>query len=105
MPLLNVNPMTKSQYQSTLKTIMNECKRCIIRWDEYVQAMDRLTDAEMKALPVAQGEPSYNDTDVAYIRSALGGLKNVVRHYHNQEKLGTDDPSYFIEFIADPIVF
>lgn len=105
MPLLNVNPVTHGQFQSTLKTMCNEVKRCTMRWDEYVQFVERYTDEEIKALPLSAGETAYNDTDVAYLRSAVVGIKNLVRHYHNEAKLGTDDPSYFIELIADAVVF
>lgn len=105
MPLLNVNPVTHAQFQSTLKTMMNEVKRCTMRWDEYVQFVARLSDAELKALPVTGSEMAYNDTDVAYLRSAVLGMKNLVNCYHNEAKEGTDAPDYFIELIADAVVF
>ena len=105
MPLLNVNPVSHAQFQSTMKTMMNEVKRCTLRWDEYVQFVARFTDAELKALPVASGETAYDDTDVAYIRSAVLGMKNMVHCYHNESKEGTDAPDYFIELIADAVVF
>lgn len=103
--ILNVNPISHAQFQSTMKTMMNEVKRCIIRWDEYTQFVARLTDADIKALSLQQGETAYDDTDVAYIRSAVLGVKNIVHAYHNESKEGTDDPSYFIEQIADAVVF
>ena len=105
MPILNVNPISHAQFQATMKSIANEVKRCIIRWDEYTQFVDRLTDDELKSLPLTHGETAYSDTDVAYIRSAVTGIKNLVHAYHNEAKEGTDDPSYFIELIADAVVF
>jgi hypothetical protein len=105
MALLNVNPINHAQFQSTMKTMANEVKRCTLRWDEYVQFVARFTDAELKALPVQAGETAYNDTDVAYIRSAVLGMHNLCNMYNGEAKEGTDTPSYFIELIADAVVF
>jgi hypothetical protein len=98
-------PTTKKVFQSNLKTLMNELKRCTIRWEEYVAWVATFTDQELLDLPLASGEAGFSAQDVAYIRSAVLGMKNVVHSYHNESKEGTDSPEYFIELVADPVVF
>ena len=98
-------PTTKATFQGNLKTLMNEIKRCTIRWDEYVQWCATFTDSELEALPMAAGDTAFSAQDIAYIRSAILGMKNVVHAYHNEDKEGTDSPEYFIEMIADAVVF
>ena len=99
MPLININPVTKAQLDSTIKTIANEVKRCTTRWKD-VQGflLNTFTDDDLVAL-------GYDSTDITYIRSFQTALLNLVEAYNNSDKTGTADPSYIIELLADSVVF
>lgn len=96
--LLDLNPMTKATLQGTVKTVANEIKRCMERWEDMGAYLDGLTADDLTAL-------GFNGTDQAYLGSFKVALQNVVRMYQNDAKVGTDDPQYFIEILADPLVF
>lgn len=96
--LLDLNPQTKTSVQQTVKTIANEVKRCMDRWENMADYLAGLTGDDLTAL-------GFNATDQAYLGSFKVALKNVVLMYQNEEKVGTDDPQYFIEILSDPLVF
>lgn len=96
--LLNLNPMTKDVLQGTVKTIANEVKRCMERWEDMAAFLEGKTAEDLTTL-------GFDTTDQAYLGSFKVGLQNVVRMYKNETKVGTDSPQYFIEMLADPLVF
>lgn len=96
--ILDLNPQTKASIQSTVKTIANEVKRCMGRWEDMSDFLEGITADDLTAL-------GFNGTDQAYLGSYKVALKNIVLMYQNQAKVGTDNPQYFIELLADPLVF
>jgi hypothetical protein len=96
--ILDLNPVTKEKVQQTVKTIANEVKRCNERWEDMAAYLESLTPADLTAL-------GFNETDQAYLGSFKVALRNMVHAYRNEAKEGTDSPSYFIEILADPLVF
>jgi hypothetical protein len=96
--ILNLNPQTQAGITGTTKTVANEVKRCMMRWRNYADFLEGLTADDLTAL-------GFDGTDQAYLGSFRVALKNVTLMYENQAKLGTDDPSYFIEILSDPMVF
>ena len=96
--ILDLNPQTKASIQSTIKTIANEVKRCMERWEDMSTFLEGITADDLTAL-------GFSGTDQAYLGSYKVALKNLVLMYQNQAKVGTDNPQYFIELLADPLVF
>jgi hypothetical protein len=95
---LDLNPVTKERVQGTVKTIANEVKRCIERWEDMEQWLAGLTSEDLNALGI-------DATSQAYLGSFRVALGNMVRAYRNEEKVGADEPQLFIEAFADPLVF
>lgn len=96
--ILDLNPQTKSGVQGTVKTIANEIKRCMERWEDMGAYLEGLSSDDLTTL-------GFSGTDQAYLGSFRVAIQNVVRMYQNEAKVGTDNPQYFIEILADPLVF
>ncbi|WP_028319353.1 hypothetical protein [Desulfobulbus elongatus] len=96
--ILDLNPITKQTVQGTVKTVANEIKRCMERWEDLAGWLDGLTAEDLTILGIGE-------TDQAYLGSFRLAVKNLTLMYQNQDKIGTDNPQHFVELLADPLVF
>ena len=88
---------TKSQLDGSIQAVATECERHMIRWQEFAERMDGVTNDQLTAM-------GYSENDIAYIRSFVVALKNIALKYHNETPLNADDPSYMVGQFASMMV-
>lgn len=96
--LLNVNKLTKTKLDSDITTVANEVEHFMARWRRMSDRINELTEAELTEL-------GYDANTQAYIGSFRVALLNIEQMYRNQAKTGTDDPSYFVGIMSQPLAF
>lgn len=85
---------TKTELENAVISICSTISRELKRANDFALQMDRFTDPEL----IAKG---FTAEQVAYLRSAIIGLKNTVLKYQNNAPLNNDNPQYFIEYMLD----
>jgi hypothetical protein len=96
--MLNINPITKSQLDATLRNVADEVDRSVSRWKRFADFLLTLTADDLTAL-------GYDATARDYIGSLRVALLNMQEAYTNTTKTGTADPSYFVRLFSGPIIF
>jgi len=96
--MTNVNPVTKNKVDRDIKRMANDIKAMMGRCSHLSAFLEGLTAEKMT-------EIGYDATDQAYISSFRVAMNNIVLMYQNQDKVGTDNPQYFIEFMSDALVY
>jgi hypothetical protein len=98
MALSELNPRTKQDMISMIRSIANEVDRSILRWKEFKAFLDTYTDQELLDL-------TFSQDSVNNIRAMGIALLNMEEAYENREKTQTGDPSYTIELLKDAVTF
>lgn len=94
--MISLNPITRPTLDGLNKTVANEIKRCMERWNDLQAYLASLTHDDLVAL-------GYDGTEEAYIGSFRAKIAEVISHYEADP--GGGSPKYFIELLADPLVF
>jgi len=96
--MLNINPITKQNLDSTLRNIADEVDRSVARWNRFSTYLLGLSDADLTTL-------GYDESPRLFIGAFRVALLNMQEAYTNTTKTGTSDPSYVVKQFASPVIF